>query len=136
MRTMSCPGCGAETPNVPGFIVAEFCNKCGVALSQAELGLHNSAEPGSESSFDYHVTGRRIVAALIDLALLILLFLIMAAVTGNVGGWSVSVEDGMLTAIATPPLRRKGMPQGMHISSLPFHTTSSWRESGPPLWAN
>ena len=78
MRTISCPRCGAEVPNL------KFCSKCGVALSQAELGPHNSAERASESSFNYHVTGRRIVAALIDLVWLILLFFIIAVVAGDV----------------------------------------------------
>ena len=78
MRTISCPWCGAEVPNL------KFCSKCGVALSQAELGPHNSAERASESSFNYHVTGRRIVAAMIDLVWLILLFFIIAVVAGDV----------------------------------------------------
>ena len=108
MRPMSCLRCGAETPNYPGLIVVEFCNKCGVALSQAELGPHNSAERASESSLDYHVTGRRIVAALIDLVLLILLFIFMADVTGNVGGYSVSFEGGMVTVYSNEATREGG----------------------------
>ena len=44
MKTISCPRCGAETPNVPGFIVIEFCDRCGAALPQSELGKGQSAE--------------------------------------------------------------------------------------------
>ena len=81
MRTSSCLECGAEVSAL------KFCDQCGAALVQAELPQDNSVERAGEGSFDYHVTGRRIVAALIDLALLILLFIIMAVVSGNVGGW-------------------------------------------------
>ena len=112
MQTMPCPRCGADTPNHPGLMVVEFCNKCGAALSQAELAPHSSAEPGIESSVDHRVTGRRVVAALIDLTLLILLFLFMAAASGNVGGWSVSVEDGMLTAYSNASTREGGDATG------------------------
>ena len=91
MRTTSCPECGAEVSAL------KFCDQCGAALVQAEPPQDNSAERAGEGSFDYHVTGRRIVAALIDLALLVLLFIIMSAVSGNVGGWSIYVEDGFVT---------------------------------------
>jgi len=51
------------------------------------------------SQFDYQVTGRRIVAALIDLILLGILFLVMAATLGDFGstdgtGFSASLGGG------------------------------------------
>jgi uncharacterized RDD family membrane protein YckC len=48
---------------------------------------------------DYHVTGQRIVAALLDIALLFILFLVMAALMGDLGstdggGFEVRLENG------------------------------------------
>ena len=60
-----------------------------MALSQAEVGPHNSGKRASEF-FDYHVMGRRIVAALIDLVLLIVLYFIIGAVAGDV---SITTEE-------------------------------------------
>ena len=78
MQTISCPECGKEVSAL------KFCNQCGAALVQAELPQDHSASRTGESSFSYHVTGRRIVAALIDLVLLILLYIFMAVVVGDV----------------------------------------------------
>ncbi len=105
MRTTSCPECGAEVSAL------KFCNQCGAALVQAELPQDNSAKSTGESRFDYHVTGRRIVAALIDLALLIIILIVMTAVFGQVGGTSIYFEDGLLTFYSCPSSQQEeGVP--------------------------
>ena len=82
----------------------------------------DSAERARESSFAYHVTCRRIVAALIDLVPLILLFHIMAAVFGSVGGWSVHAEGGSVTFYTNESTRDGGVPLYIYLFlALSYH---------------
>ncbi len=84
-----CQNCGSAIKRD-----ARFCPKCGAGVS-ADV----SAATTTGQEFDHQVTGRRIVAALIDIVLLGILFLVMAAAWGDFGstddsGFNVSLENG------------------------------------------
>lgn len=99
-------------------MAARYCSRCGKPLTEEEarfgvnacracagsaLGVGATSAQGTEatdlapSHLDYHVTGQRIVAALIDIALLAILFLVMAALIGDFGstdnGFEVRLEN-------------------------------------------
>lgn len=86
---MTCPRCGATS--VTGV---RFCSKCGESLD-----TEASRTGAGAGRMDYQVTGRRIVAALMDIALFTVLFLVMAAAMGDFGttddnGFAVSLTGG------------------------------------------
>lgn len=56
-----------------------------------------SPAPDRTTPFDYHVTGQRVAAALIDLIPLVVLFLVMAATMGEFG----STDDGQFNISLT-----------------------------------
>lgn len=101
MAARFCSNCGrplTETERQGGVTICGACAESAGGVPAAPV--EESASAGfSSSHLDYHVTGQRIVAALIDIALLVILFLVMAALMGESGstdggGFEVRLENG------------------------------------------
>lgn len=112
MQTISCPRCGAETPNPPGLIVIEFCKKCGGALSQTELGPQYSEGPNRGA----------IVAVAIGVGIFV-----FGAIFG-IGAGVLGASVG--SAVADGNLRRRGLNKCDncdHVSNLHARNRCSFR---------
>ncbi len=100
MTARYCTSCGKPLTEEEVRFGVSACGACaGSALGAGATPAEGSAATDlSPSHLDYHVTGQRIVAALIDIALLVGLFLVMAALLGDFGstddsGFEVRLEN-------------------------------------------
>ncbi len=95
---MFCANCGREMAEG-----ARFCESCGTPAAAGQAASAGASVPAPTATTATDVTGRRILAALIDILLMSFLFLAMAAVLGDVGkentgnskySWGATLEAG------------------------------------------
>jgi uncharacterized RDD family membrane protein YckC len=85
---MYCHKCGAQNDDQ-----AAFCDKCGVALEKPSLP-DSAPVPTYLAGIEYAGFWRRLAAGLIDIALVVITYLILAFAMGVVYGAISAPEDG------------------------------------------